>query len=76
MSGATNEAGAPETRIAVHMELVLTPRGNGLDPGTWTRGHRSNEAYSLACSRQLWETGQKESVVTELLNQGLNGSVG
>lgn len=42
MSGATNnEVGAPETRIVVPLELVLTPRGNRLKPGTWTRGHRS-----------------------------------
>jgi hypothetical protein len=53
MSGATNEVGAPETRIAVPMELVLTPRDGCLKPGTWTRGHRSHQAYSSVFSRQL-----------------------
>jgi hypothetical protein len=46
MSGATHEVGAPEPRIVVPMELVLTPRGNRLILGTWTRGHRSQPAYS------------------------------
>jgi hypothetical protein len=33
MSGVTNnEVGAPETRITVPMELVLTPRDNCLNP--------------------------------------------
>jgi len=32
MSGATNEVGAPEIRIAVPVELVLTPRGKDLIP--------------------------------------------
>jgi hypothetical protein len=49
MSGATHEVGAPEPRIVVPMELVLTPRGNRLIPGTWTRGHRSQQAYSSVC---------------------------
>jgi hypothetical protein len=54
MSGATNtEVGAPETRIMVPMELVLTPRGNRLKSGTWTRGHRSQQAYSSVFSCQL-----------------------
>ena len=49
MSGATHEVGAPEPRIVVPMELVLTPRGNRLIPGTWTRGHRSQQAYFSVC---------------------------
>jgi len=32
MSGATKEVGAPETRITVPLELVLTPRGKDLIP--------------------------------------------
>jgi hypothetical protein len=32
MSGATKEVGAPEIRIAVPLELVLTPRGKDLIP--------------------------------------------
>jgi len=53
MSGATNnEVGAPETRIMVPMELVLTPRDGRLKPGTWTRGHRSPQAYSSVYLRQ------------------------
>ena len=31
-SGATNEVGAPEIRIVVPLELVLTPRDNDLTP--------------------------------------------
>ena len=61
-SGATNKAGAPETRIAVPMELVLTPRGNRLNPGTWTRGHRSNGAYSSGCLRQPFGSRQANCV--------------
>ena len=58
MSGATNdEVGAPETRITVPMELVLTPRDDCLNPGTWTRGHRSKQAYSSECWRQPLGSG-------------------
>ena len=32
MSGATNEVGAPEIRIVVPLELVLTPRDKDLTP--------------------------------------------
>jgi hypothetical protein len=53
VSGATHEVGAPETRIMVPIELVLTPRDSHLKPGTWTRGHRSYQAYYSVFSRQL-----------------------
>jgi len=33
--------GAPDNRIeALYKEYVLTPRGKGHEPGTWTRGRR------------------------------------
>ena len=34
------DVGAPENRIMVPKEHVLTPRGSDIYPGTWTRGHR------------------------------------
>jgi hypothetical protein len=36
-SGATNEMGAPDIRIVVPLELVLTPWDENLLPSTWTR---------------------------------------
>jgi len=38
--GATPDVGAPENRITVPKEHVLTPRGSDIYPATWTRGHR------------------------------------
>jgi hypothetical protein len=38
--GATIDVGAPENRIIVLKGHVLTPRGNDIYPGIWTRGHR------------------------------------
>ena len=35
-----NDVGAPENRIKAPKEHVLTPRGNDIDPGTWTGGRR------------------------------------
>jgi hypothetical protein len=42
VSGATNEVGAPASRI-----IVLTPRHEDLKAGTWTRGHGSKVVYQL-----------------------------
>src|SRR5215470_7039931 len=52
MSGGTNEVGAPENRIVVRKELVLTPRAQNLIPGIWTRAHRSSPVYCAAHPRQ------------------------
>ncbi|MGH7545174.1 MAG: hypothetical protein ACREKI_03225, partial [Gemmatimonadota bacterium] len=51
------EIGAPDTRIAVPEEPVLTPRDRDLDPGTWTGGHRPRPSWHGARPRQGEEGG-------------------
>ncbi len=56
-SGATNEIGAPASRI-----IVLTPRGlSSLRPGTWTRGRRSDCHFPPAGSRAQAGTARTQS---------------
>jgi hypothetical protein len=47
------EIGAPEDRIAIHVGFVLTPRDIDLEPGSWTRAHRSPTTIFLAPSPRV-----------------------
>jgi hypothetical protein len=47
------EIGAPEDRIAIHVGFVLTPRDIDLEPGSWTRTHRSPKAILLAATSRV-----------------------
>jgi hypothetical protein len=53
MSGATMRSALLKTGLQFHTEHVLTPRGKDLDPGSWTRGHRSSAVYHPSLTRQL-----------------------
>jgi hypothetical protein len=61
MSGATMRSALLKTGLQFHTEHVLTPRGKDLDPGSWTRGHRSSAVYHPNLMRQLRSNREVDS---------------